>query len=90
MGGVWVASRAIVVELSPPQKIGEFFGIYSMAGKMASIAGPLLWGSIVWVLQDTETLKYRAAVGSLLLITIVTICFFNTFKKYIKTDHVYS
>jgi UMF1 family MFS transporter len=90
MGGVWVASRAIVVELSPPEKIGEFFGIYSMAGKMASIAGPLLWGSVVWIFQDTETLKYRAAVSSLLLITIVTIFFFNTFKKQINTDHVYS
>ena len=88
MGGVWVASRAIVVELSPPEKIGEFFGIYSLAGKMASIAGPLLWGSVVWVFQDTQTLKYRAAVGSLLLITIVTIFLFNTLKKQIKTHLV--
>jgi UMF1 family MFS transporter len=88
MGGVWVASRAIVVELSPPEKIGEFFGIYSLAGKMASIAGPLLWGSVVWIFQDTQTLKYRAAVGSLLLITIVTIFLFNTLKKQIKTHLV--
>ena len=86
MGGVWVASRAIVVELSPPEKIGEFFGIYSLAGKMASIAGPLLWGSVVWIFQDTQTLKYRAAVGSLLLITIATIFLFNTLKKQIQTN----
>ena len=82
MGGVWVTSRAIVVELSPPEKIGEFFGIYSLAGKMASVVGPLLWGSVVWIFQDTQTLKYRAAVGSLLLVTIVTIFFFNTLKKF--------
>ena len=86
MGGVWVASRAMVVELSPPGKIGEFFGIYSLAGKMASIIGPLIWGSIVWIFQDTQTLKYRAAVGSLILITVVTIFFFNTLKKQIKTS----
>ena len=86
MGGVWVASRAIVVELSPPEKIGEFFGIYSLAGKMASIAGPLLWGSVVWIFQDTQTLKYRAAVGSLLLIAIATIFLFNTLKKQIQTN----
>ena len=86
MGGVWVASRAIVVELSPPEKIGEFFGIYSLAGKMASIAGPLLWGSVVWVFQDTQTLKYRAAVGALLLIAIATIFLFNTLKKQIQTS----
>ena len=86
MGGVWVASRAMVVELSPPGKIGEFFGIYSLAGKMASIIGPLIWGGIVWVFQDTQTLKYRVAVGSLILITLVTIFFFNTLKKQIKTS----
>ena len=89
MGGVWVTSRAIVVELSPPEKIGEFFGIYSLAGKMASVVGPLLWGSVVWIFQDTQTLKYRAAVGSLLLITIVTIFFFNTLKKQIKTAQTF-
>jgi MFS transporter, UMF1 family len=88
MGGVWVASRAIVVELSPPEKIGEFFGIYSLAGKTASIIGPLIWGSVVWIFQDTQTLKYRAAVGSLILITVVTIFFFNTLKKQIKTHSI--
>jgi len=86
MGGVWVASRAIVVELSPPEKIGEFFGIYSLAGKMASIAGPLLWGSVVWVFQETQTLKYRAAVGTLLLIAVATKLLFNTLKKQIQTN----
>ena len=89
MGGVGVTSRAIVVELSPPEKIGEFFGIYSLAGKMASVVGPLLWGSVVWIFQDTQTLKYRAAVGSLLLVTMVTIFFFNTLKKQIKTAQTF-
>ena len=83
MGGVWVVSRTIIVELSPPEKIGEFFGIYGLAGKMASIAGPLLWGTVVWVLRDTQTLKYRVAVGSLLLITVITIILFNKLQKQI-------
>ena len=83
MGGVWVVSRTIVVELSPPEKVGEFFGIYGLAGKMASIAGPLLWGGVVWVLRDTQTLKYRAAVGALLLITIIAIFLFNKLQKQI-------
>jgi len=77
MGGVWVVSRTIIVELSPPEKVGEFFGLYGLAGKMASIAGPLIWGSVVWILQDTQTLKYRVAVGSLLLIAVITIILFN-------------
>lgn len=68
MGGVWVVSRALLVELCPSEKIGEFFGLYGMAGKMASILGPLLWGTVVLIFDATETFKYRAAVFSLLLI----------------------
>ena len=83
MGGVWVVSRTIVVELSPPEKVGEFFGIYGLAGKMASIVGPLIWGSVVWLFQDTQTLKYRAAIFSLLLITIITLILFGRLQKHI-------
>ena len=85
MGGVWVVSRTIVVELSPPEKVGEFFGIYGLAGKMASIVGPLIWGSVVWLFQDTQTLKYRAAIFSLLLITIITLILFGRLQKHIPT-----
>jgi UMF1 family MFS transporter len=81
IGGVWVVSRTIVIELSPPEKIGEFFGLYSLTGKVASIIGPLLWGGIVWVLQDTQTLKYRAAVGILFLITVIAVFLFNSLQK---------
>jgi hypothetical protein len=53
---------------------------------MASIVGPLLWGSVVWIFKDTQTLKYRAAVGALLLIAVAAIFLFNTLKKQIPTN----
>ena len=84
MGGVWVVSRSIVVELSPPEKLGEFFGFYSLAGKTASIFGPLLWGSVVWVLDETQTLKYRAAVTLLLCIVIAAAFLFRNFSRNIS------
>jgi len=78
MGGVWVVSRALLIQLSPPEKIGEFFGFYGLAGKMASILGPLLWGSIVWIFESTGTFKYRAAVSALFFITLAAIYLFRS------------
>jgi len=86
MGGVWVVSRAYIVELSPPEKLGEFFGIYGLAGKAASILGPLLWGTVVWVFQDTQTFKYRAALTALLLITVVTLFLFRSLRRQMEQN----
>jgi MFS-type transporter involved in bile tolerance (Atg22 family) len=38
-----------------------------MGGKFGFILGPLVWGFIVLVFEDLSTIKYRIAVGSLLL-----------------------
>ena len=67
LGGTWVSARALVLDLSPPEKIGEIYGLYNMGGKFGFILGPLVWGFVVLVFEDVNTLKYRIAVGSLLL-----------------------
>ena len=84
MGGVWVVSRAILIELSPPEKLGEFFGFYGFAGKAASILGPMLWGSVVWALDSTHTLKYRIAVSLLLCLVIAAAFIFRNFNRNIS------
>ena len=82
MGGVWVVSRTFIIELSPPEKVGEFFGLYGMVGKAASILGPMLWGLVVWAMDMTETLKYRAAVTLLLgILFIATFLFRDLTQK---------
>lgn len=81
MGGVWVVSRPLLVELSPAEKIGEFFGLYGLAGRMSSIIGPMLWGTIVLLLKNTQTLKYRAAIFALLLITLTAVLLFRPLAR---------
>ncbi len=81
MGGVWVVSRSFLVELAPKEKLGEFFGLYGLAGKMASIFGPLIWGSVVWIFNSTDSFKYRAAVFVLFLISCVAIFFYRKLEK---------
>ena len=84
MGGVWVVSRAFIIELSPPEKVGEFFGLYGFAGKAAAILGPMLWGAVVWALNFTGTLKYRVAVTVLLGIVVVAAFLFRDLTRQIS------
>lgn len=68
IGGVWVCGRSLLVRLSPPGRVGEMFGLFNLAGKAASITGPMVWGVIVLVFSPLGgTLQYRLAVVSLAL-----------------------
>ena len=67
LGATWTSARALVVDLSPPQIVGEVFGFYGLTGRFAAIIGPLIWGLTVWVFGFLGILKYRLAIFSLLL-----------------------
>jgi len=73
LGGTWVSARSLVVDLSPPEKIGEIYGLYNMGGKFGFILGPLVWGAIVWTFGGLGILKYRIAIGSLLVFLLVSL-----------------
>jgi UMF1 family MFS transporter len=47
LGGLWAADRPLMLRLSPPRYVGEFYGLYAMVGRFAAIVGPLLWTGIV-------------------------------------------
>jgi UMF1 family MFS transporter len=66
LGGTWVTARALVLDLSPPEKVGEVFGLYNMGGKFGFILGPLVWGALVFLFEGFGTFKYRVALFSLL------------------------
>ncbi|MBW1971317.1 MAG: MFS transporter [Deltaproteobacteria bacterium] len=68
LGGVWTCDRPLLVNLSPPDMLGEFFGLYSLSGKLAAVVGPLLWGFIVFLFEDFGIIRYRIAIGSLFIL----------------------
>ncbi len=68
LGGTWAADRPYMLRLSPPRYVGEFYGLYSMVGRFASITGPFLWGFVA----DTLGLGRPAAIIMLLGFIIVS------------------
>jgi len=75
MGAAQAAGRAIVGYLSPPARTAEFFGLWGLAVKAASIFGPLTYGAVTWIFVGDHRLGILAVgayfvVGLILLIGI--------------------
>ncbi len=49
LGASQSAGRALVGVLAPPSRAAEFFGLWGLAVKLASIAGPLTYGAATWL-----------------------------------------
>jgi UMF1 family MFS transporter len=72
LGGVTVADRVLMVRLSPPERLGEFFGLYGLVGKGSQIIGQLLYGLTILLLLDTlGNAAYQVAVLSLLVTMLI-------------------
>jgi UMF1 family MFS transporter len=63
MGSSQAAGRAIVGYLSPRSREGEFFGLWGLAVKAASIFGPLTYGVVTWVFEGNHRLGILAVGG---------------------------
>ena len=62
LGATWVSDRPFMLRLSPPARVGEFYGLYGMVGRFSAITGPFIWGLVV----NTLNLGRPAAVLTLL------------------------
>ena len=72
LGGVTVADRVLMIRLSPPDRIGEFFGLYGLVGKGSQVVGQLLYGATLFVFLDRIGIAaYQVAVLSLLVTMII-------------------
>jgi UMF1 family MFS transporter len=72
LGGVQVADRVLMMRLSPPAQLGEFFGLYGLVGKGSQVVGQLLYGLILLLLFDAlGNGAYQVAVLSLLVTMLI-------------------
>jgi UMF1 family MFS transporter len=68
LGGTWVADRPFMLRLTPPARVGEFYGLYGMVGRFSAIIGPFVWALVV----DTLGLGRPAAIATLLVGIIIS------------------
>lgn len=72
LGGVHVSDRVFMVRLSPPGRLGEFFGLYGLAGKGSQVIGQLLYGTIVFLLLGTLHVgAYQVALLTLIVTMLI-------------------
>jgi UMF1 family MFS transporter len=67
LGSSQSAGRAMAGLLAPPERLGEFFGLWTFAVRLASIVGPLTYGLITWLTDGNQ----RLAIGSTALLFVL-------------------
>ena len=74
LGSTWTAARTMMIELSPPEKLGEFLGIYNLTGKFSAVLGPALWGTSLLIISPAvygKQLAYQIAIATLLVVVLL-------------------
>ncbi len=51
--GLHVSDRVLMYRLSPPDRLGEFYGLYGLVGKGSQVVGNLFWGLVLFLSFDT-------------------------------------
>jgi UMF1 family MFS transporter len=77
LGGIWAADRPFMLRLTPPTRIGEFYGLYGMMGRFSAITGPLIWAFVFWLTIGKIGLRPHVGqgIGVLVLLSLIGISY---------------
>lgn len=72
LGASQSAGRALVGYLAPADRHAEFFGLWGLAVKLASILGPLTYGAVTW-LTDNDHRSAMLITGMFFVLGLVVL-----------------
>ena len=76
LGGTWAADRPFMLRLTPPDRVGEFYGLYGMVGRFSAVTGPAIWGFTTYLIVERggfpEITGEAVAVITLLLMVVLS------------------
>ncbi len=77
LGGVWAADRPYMLRLTPPTRIGEFYGLYGMVGRFSAITGPLIWAIVTRLTINVFGLPPNVGqgIGVLVLLALILVSY---------------
>jgi MFS transporter, UMF1 family len=77
LGGVWAADRPYMLRLTPPARIGEFYGLYGMVGRFSAITGPLIWAIVTSLTINVFGLASNVGqgIGVLVLLALIVVSY---------------
>ncbi|HEU5338654.1 MAG TPA: MFS transporter, partial [Sulfuricaulis sp.] len=63
LGSSQSAGRALVGQFSPAARSAEFFGLWGLAGKLAAVIGPLVYGLVTYLTHGNHRQALLATSG---------------------------
>ena len=77
LGGVWASDRPYMLRLTPPSRIGEFYGLYGMVGRFSAITGPLIWAIVTRLTINGLGLPPNVGqgIGVLVLLALIVVSY---------------
>ena len=73
LGGVCAADRPLMLRLTPPARIGEFYGLYGMVGRFSAITGPAIWALMTYLTIQVLQLAPRVGQGISVLVLLLLV-----------------
>lgn len=84
-GSYFAVSRAQLIHLAPKGAVGEYFGLYNLFERFASVIAPLVWsGSVLAFSFLGDAGSYRAAGFVVALLMVIGLFSFRLMSNYAR------